>query len=58
MVIDGSVVENALLRNLLLLIIPCHCVLRIDGEMCGFSAHGGISFKKRMLTLEQKTVET
>jgi methylated-DNA-[protein]-cysteine S-methyltransferase len=50
-------VGNALAKNPLPLIIPCHRVLRTDGKMGGFSAPGGISLKKKMLTLEQKAVE-
>ncbi|MBN2594129.1 MAG: methylated-DNA--[protein]-cysteine S-methyltransferase [Sedimentisphaerales bacterium] len=50
-------VGNALAKNPLPLIIPCHRVLRTDGKMGGFSAPGGISFKKRMLTLEHKAIE-
>jgi len=48
-------VGNALAKNPLPLIIPCHRVLRTDGKMGGFSAPGGISVKKRLLALEQKT---
>ncbi len=50
-------VGNALANNPLPLIIPCHRVLRTDGKMGGFSAPGGISFKKRMLTFEHKAIE-
>ena len=50
-------VGNALAKNPLPLIIPCHRVLRTDGKMGGFSAPGGISFKKRLLTLEQKAIK-
>ena len=50
-------VGNALAKNPLPLIIPCHRVLRTDGKMGGFSAPGGVSFKKRMLTLEHKAIE-
>ena len=50
-------VGNALARNPLPLIIPCHRVLRTDGKMGGFSAPGGISLKKRMLTLEHNAIE-
>ena len=51
-------VGNALANNPLPLIIPCHRVLRTDGKIGGFSAPGGISFKKRMLTLEHKALKT
>ncbi len=50
-------VGNALAKNPLPLIIPCHRVLRTDGKMGGFSAPGGISFKKRLLTLEHKALK-
>jgi len=50
-------VGNALAKNPLPLIIPCHRVLRTDGKMGGFSAPGGISFKKRLLTLEHKAIK-
>jgi methylated-DNA-[protein]-cysteine S-methyltransferase len=45
-------VGNALAKNPLPLIIPCHRVLRTDGKMGGFSAPGGINMKKRLLALE------
>lgn len=50
-------VGNALAKNPLPLIIPCHRVLRTDGKMGGFSAPGGITVKKRMLALEHKAIE-
>ena len=50
-------VGSVLAKNPLPLIIPCHRVLRTDGKMGGFSAPGGISFKKRMLTLEHKAID-
>ena len=53
---SSRVVGNALAKNPLPLIIPCHRVLRTDGKMGGFSAPGGISFKKRMLALEHKAI--
>ena len=48
-------VGNALAKNPLPLIIPCHRVLRSDGKLGGFSAPGGVALKKRMLELERKT---
>ena len=50
-------VGNALAKNPLPLIIPCHRVLRTDGKMGGFSAPGGISVKKKMLALECRAIE-
>jgi methylated-DNA-[protein]-cysteine S-methyltransferase len=49
-------VGNALAKNPLPLIVPCHRVVRSDGKLGGFSAPGGISLKKRMLTLENKAL--
>ncbi|MHC4531290.1 MAG: methylated-DNA--[protein]-cysteine S-methyltransferase [Planctomycetota bacterium] len=40
--------------NRLPLIVPCHRVIRRDGGMGGFSAAGGVEFKKKMLELERK----
>jgi len=49
-------VGSALAKNPLPLIIPCHRVIRSDGKIGGFSAPGGITLKKRLLQLEQKTL--
>jgi methylated-DNA-[protein]-cysteine S-methyltransferase len=51
-------VGSALARNPLPLIIPCHRVIRTDGKMGGFSASGGVSLKKKMLTLERQALST
>ena len=40
-------------QNKLLLLIPCHRVIRSDGSLGGFSPIGGVSLKKRLLKLEQ-----
>lgn len=45
-------VGNALGRNPVPLIIPCHRIVRIDGNLGGFSAPGGILLKKKMLMNE------
>jgi methylated-DNA-[protein]-cysteine S-methyltransferase len=49
----GRAVGNALARNPIPLIIPCHRVLRADGGLGGFSAPGGTAAKQRMLQHEQ-----
>ena len=49
----GRAVGNALAKNPLPLIIPCHRVIRSDGKPGGFSATGGISLKKRLLLHEK-----
>ena len=41
-------------QNKLLLLVPCHRVIRTDGSLGGFSSMGGIKLKKRLLELEQK----
>jgi methylated-DNA-[protein]-cysteine S-methyltransferase len=49
---SARAVGNALAKNPLPLIIPCHRVLCSNGSLGGFSAPGGINLKKRMLKLE------
>ena len=34
------------------IIVPCHRVIGADGKMVGFSAHGGLDTKRRMLAIE------
>jgi methylated-DNA-[protein]-cysteine S-methyltransferase len=46
-------VGNALARNPIPLIIPCHRVLRTDGGLGGFSAIGATELKQRLLVHEQ-----
>ncbi len=43
----------AMAKNPLPLIIPCHRVIRNDGQMGGFSAFGGTAFKKKLLLHEK-----
>ncbi len=45
-------VGNALASNPLPIIIPCHRVIRMDGDLGGFSAPAGIRLKEALLTLE------
>mgnify|MGYP003717156685 FL=1 len=40
-------------QNKLLLVIPCHRVIRSDGTLGGFSSVGGIKLKKKLLEFEQ-----
>ena len=51
-------VGGAMARNPMPLIIPCHRVIRTDGQMGGFSAPDGITLKKKMLELECQTLHT
>ena len=45
-------VGQSLARNPLPVVIPCHRIIRTDGELCGYSANGGIEIKRRLLHLE------
>jgi O-6-methylguanine DNA methyltransferase len=45
-------VGQALARNRVPLIIPCHRVLAVTGKAGGFSAPGGVETKARILALE------
>jgi len=47
-------VGNALAKNPIPLVIPCHRVIRTDGSIGNFSAPGGSSTKKKLLALESK----
>ena len=47
-------VGNALGKNPLALIVPCHRVIRSDGGLGGFG--GGIELKKRLLELEKTSI--
>jgi methylated-DNA-[protein]-cysteine S-methyltransferase len=45
-------IGQAMAKNPIPLIIPCHCVLAAGGKLGGFSAPGGTTSKQRMLELE------
>jgi methylated-DNA-[protein]-cysteine S-methyltransferase len=45
-------VGQALGRNPFPLLVPCHRVLAASGKLGGFSAHGGIETKRRLLEIE------
>ena len=49
----GRAVGNALAKNPIPLIIPCHRVIRSDGKIGRFSAPGGTNTKKKLLELEK-----
>jgi methylated-DNA-[protein]-cysteine S-methyltransferase len=49
-------VGNALAKNPLPLIIPCHRVIRSDGAIGGFSAPGGTNLKAKMLKHENSVL--
>ena len=46
-------VGNVCGQNNHLLLVPCHRVVRSDGNLGGFSGLGGLTLKKRLLDLEQ-----
>ncbi len=46
-------IGNALAKNPLPLIIPCHRIIRSDGQLGGFSAPGGMNTKAKLLKHEQ-----
>jgi methylated-DNA-[protein]-cysteine S-methyltransferase len=49
---ESREVGQALGRNPIAIIVPCHRVLGADGKMGGFSAPGGIATKRRILEIE------
>jgi methylated-DNA-[protein]-cysteine S-methyltransferase len=51
-------VGQAMAKNPVPLIIPCHRVLAAGGKLGGFSAPGGAATKVHMLKLEGVTIET
>ena len=40
-------------QNKLLLIVPCHRVIKTDGSLGGFTSTGGIKLKKKLLEFEK-----
>ena len=54
---SARAVANACGRNPYPLIIPCHRVVRSDGNLGGYSAKGGIKKKAMLLAQEQKDSE-
>ena len=45
-------VANAVGKNKLLVIVPCHRVVRSDGTLGGYSGPGGIKTKRKLLESE------
>ena len=45
-------VANACGKNPYVYVIPCHRVIRSDGYLGGYSGHGGIEEKKKLLIEE------
>ena len=40
-------------QNKIVLVVPCHRVIRSDGTMGGFSSIGGIKLKRKLLNFEK-----
>jgi methylated-DNA-[protein]-cysteine S-methyltransferase len=49
---DARAVGQALGRNPYPIVVPCHRVLAANGRLGGFSAHGGVTTKLRLLEIE------
>tara|TARA_A100001011_G_C14162743_1_gene778995 strand:- start:261 stop:545 length:285 start_codon:yes stop_codon:yes gene_type:complete len=49
---SARAVGNAVAKNPYLLNIPCHRVIKSNGKLGGYSGHGGIKKKKKLLKLE------
>lgn len=49
---ESREVGQAMGKNPIAIIMPCHRVLGADGKMCGFSANGGVATKRRILEIE------
>ena len=45
-------VANAVAANKLLVVIPCHRVIRSDGSLGGYSGKGGVKAKRKLLADE------
>jgi len=43
-------------QNNLLLLVPCHRVIRTNGKLGGFTSIGGVKLKKKLLDFEKKWV--
>lgn len=51
-------VGRALGNNPFPIIVPCHRVIGANDRLTGFSAHGGVNTKRRMLSIEGAAVAT
>lgn len=50
-------VANAIGKNPIPPIIPCHRVVRRDGGLGGYSGPGGVAQKRRLLELEKNEIK-
>ena len=49
-------VGNVCGQNQHVIVIPCHRVIRSDGNLGGFSGIGGVKLKKKLIDLEKMNV--
>jgi methylated-DNA-[protein]-cysteine S-methyltransferase len=49
---SSRAVGTALAKNPLPIVVPCHRVIRRDGNLGGYSAEGGIEIKAKLLKME------
>ncbi|MBS0546756.1 MAG: methylated-DNA--[protein]-cysteine S-methyltransferase [Proteobacteria bacterium] len=49
---ESREVGQAMGKNPIAILMPCHRVLGADGKMGGFSANGGVGTKRRILEIE------
>jgi methylated-DNA-[protein]-cysteine S-methyltransferase len=55
---EARAVGQALGRNPFGVVVPCHRVVAADGRLGGFSAHGGVETKRRLLAIEGVALHT
>ncbi len=55
---SARAVGQALGKNPFAIIVPCHRVLAAGGKMGGFSANGGVTTKRAMLSIEGAPLQT
>ena len=53
---DPRSVGQAMGRNPWPIVVPCHRVMGSDGKLVGFSAHGGLSTKLKLLAIEKAKI--
>jgi methylated-DNA-[protein]-cysteine S-methyltransferase len=54
---SSRAVGQALGRNPFAIIVPCHRIVSASGGLGGFTAHGGITTKKRLLAIERGIID-
>ena len=53
---SARAIANACAKNPYAPIVPCHRVIRSDGNLGGYSAEGGTKKKKELLNIESQNV--